>query len=157
MPKVENADRLKRRLAAMRDAPRRRISEAIWGGAGELAEAIRANAHGERLKASVGRAWGNAPTDAGLATGEQSEARSIKGDRGLAATVYAGSREAFWARWEEFGTRPHPNKGLFEGTDHPGTAARPFFFPTFRLRRKALLSRISRAMRLGIKEALGKP
>lgn len=154
MPKVQNVDRLKRKLALLRDGPRRAMSDVIGQEAPALADAIRNVAHGERLKQSVDWAWGNAPDDAKLSGGERTEAKALLGQKGLAATVFAGSKKVFWAFWEEFGTKPHKNAGLFEGTEHPGTAARPFFYGTFRLRRKGIRSRIAGGVRNAIKAAV---
>jgi hypothetical protein len=154
MAKVERRDRLIRRMKAMRDAPRKYISEEIAAGANELSDAVRSSARGRRMKASVGWAWGAAPAETGVRSSSRAEELSIKGAQQLAATVFAGNRTAFWARWDEFGTRPHRIGGLFKGAKHPGTPARPFFFPNFRLRRKRLLGRISRGARRGIQEAI---
>lgn len=161
MASVQNVDRLKRRLAAMRDGPRKAMSQAIKENAEELSGAIRNVAPKGRtgaLQRSIGWSWGNAPEGATLGGGanNRSEAKGILGAQGLAATVHAGDRQAWYARLVEFGTRPHKNKGLFEGTDHPGTRALGFFFGTYRLRKKSMLSRFSRAMRKAIKESVGK-
>jgi hypothetical protein len=159
MAKVQNVDRLKRRLAAMRDGPRKAMSQAIKENAEELSDAIRRVAPKGRtgaLQRSVGWSWGNAPEVATLSGGDRSEAKGILGAQGLAATVHAGDRQGWYVRLLEFGTRPHKNKGLFEGTDHPGTPALGFFFGTYRLRKKSLLARMSRAMRKSIKESVTK-
>jgi hypothetical protein len=76
----------------------------------------------------------------------------VKGDPDLTVTITAGNKEVFWARWEEFGTAPHKQGGMFKGTDHPGTAARPFFYGPFRALRKRVKSRITRATRKATRE-----
>lgn len=38
----------------------------------------------------------------------------------------------------EFGTKPHKNGGIFKGSRHPGTKARPFFFSSYRSQKRAL-------------------
>jgi hypothetical protein len=64
----------------------------------------------------------------------------------LIITIYAGSDEAFHARWVEFGTAPHLNGGRFAGSSHPGTAAQPFFYPSYRATRKRAKGRVTRAV-----------
>ena len=54
-------------------------------------------------------------------------------------TIYAGGGDAFYARFQEFGTVKMP--------------ANPFFFPVWRARRKRIKNRISRAVSKGIRES----
>jgi hypothetical protein len=87
---------------------------------------------------------------------------SIGGD--LTITVYAGSDEVFWARWVEFGTAPHNTaKGggtklgkligsVGGGIQHPGTAARPFFYVSYRALRRRVRGRITRGINKAAKQ-----
>ena len=77
---------------------------------------------------------------------------SIKGAEGLSVTVSAGGGLAFYASWVEFGTPPHINGGKFAGTQHPGTEKQPFFWPIYRLNRRRIRGRLSRAQNKTIKE-----
>lgn len=77
-----------------------------------------------------------------------------KGDPDLTATVIAGDRDAYYARFVEFGTAPHVNGGKFAGTDNPGTSARPFFYGPFRANRKRAKSAVSRAIGKAVKKAV---
>jgi len=43
-----------------------------------------------------------------------------------------------YANAVEFGTKPHKNGGLFAGSRHPGTKAKPFFFSSYRSQKRAL-------------------
>ena len=105
------------------------------------------------LRDSIGWTWGKVPKGA-LTLGKV--ARSQIGG-GLTATVYAGNSKAYYARWVEFGTAQHVNGGLFAGSEHPGTQARPFFYPAFRANRKSAKRRIRAAQRLAAKQvAAGK-
>jgi HK97 gp10 family phage protein len=60
--------------------------------------------------------------------------------------VVAGNKEAFHAPFVEFGTAPHMNSGIYEGTQHPGTVAQPFFYPTWRASQRRTLSAVRRAL-----------
>jgi len=97
----------------------------------------------------------------------------IRGDADLTGTVIAGNRDAFYARFVEFGTAPHPlhagfrveAKGFAVGGKrvkvrrkgppvmHPGARARPFFYGPFRARRKIARSAVSRAIGQAVKDA----
>ncbi|KAB2729396.1 HK97 gp10 family phage protein [Brucella intermedia] len=52
----------------------------------------------------------------------------------------------------EFGTAPHIAGGVFEGAQHPGTSGQPFFWPSYRMLRKRMSSRRSRAMNSAIRD-----
>lgn len=80
---------------------------------------------------------------------------SIKGSEGLSVTVYAGNDKVIYARWVEFGTMPHIVGGIYAGAQHPGTAAQPFFYPMYRLNKRRLKSRVSRAQNRAIREVAG--
>lgn len=84
--------------------------------------------------------------------GKEASRGSIKGGEGLSVTVFAGNEKVIYARWVEFGTAPHIVKGLYAGATHPGTTRNPFFYPTYRLNKKRLKSRVSRAQNKAIKE-----
>lgn len=79
----------------------------------------------------------------------------LKGDPDLTISITAGNKEAYWARWEEFGTAPHINGGRFAGSDHPGTAPRPFFYPPVRALKRRVKSRITRATKKAAREVAG--
>lgn len=68
-----------------------------------------------------------------------------------AYAVTAGNRRVRYAHLVEFGTRPHENAGERAGTHNPGAPAQPFFFPAYRLVRKAMKSKASRALNKSIK------
>lgn len=55
-------------------------------------------------------------------------------------------------RFLEFGTAPHVNGGMFEGSEHPGTNAKPHVFPTWRANRNA----VKKAVRQGLNKAVKK-
>lgn len=101
------------------------------------------------LASSIGWTWGDKPKGS-MSLGQ------VKGGRGagnLRITIYAGSSDAFYARWVEFGTSPHTNEGLFAGSEHPGTVAQPYFYPSWRAVRRGVKSRVSRAINKSAKRA----
>lgn len=78
--------------------------------------------------------------------------------------VVAGDKDAYYARWVEFGTRP-ATKGdkvvdkngrvRKSGRTHPGTPARPFFYPAYRLLKRKMISRMGRALGKAAKQVSG--
>lgn len=84
------------------------------------------------LQISISWTWGDAPAGAVVV------AQSSEDERGLKITIYAGSKDAYYARWVEFGTKNQP--------------AHPYFYPAYRSLRKRIKSRTMRAMRKAIKE-----
>lgn len=65
--------------------------------------------------------------------------------------VTAGNDKVRYAGLVEFGTAPHVNAGIDPGTQNPGARRQPFFFPAYRLIRKTMRSRASRALTKSIK------
>ncbi len=156
MAKILNLARLERKLKRLPAATEAAIRAAMEQAADEivaLAQRLVAVDDGA-LRDSIGWTWG-APPRGSLTLGKV--ARSAIG-KGLTITVYAGNSEAFYARWVEFGTRPHAivavhaqvlgADGSFGArVDHPGAAAQPYFFPAYRASRKSAKARIRRATR----------
>jgi HK97 gp10 family phage protein len=85
------------------------------------------------LRDSIGWTWGDAPT------GSFTILKATGGAEysGLRLTIFAGSKDAFYARWNEFGTEK--------------MSAQPFFFPSYRAMRKRIKSRITREMKKAIR------
>lgn len=89
------------------------------------------------LRDSIGWTWGDVPAGSftiadvrsGKNAGEQYATLRIK--------IYAGSKEAFYARWQEFGTKEHP--------------AQPFFYVIWRKERAKFRRRIRAAVRAAIR------
>lgn len=86
------------------------------------------------LARSIGWTWGDAP--AGTMT-----LGRVKGSgaaySSMTITIYAGGGKAFYAWWQEVGTKNMP--------------ASPFFFPAYRALKGKAKSRVTRAMRKAIK------
>lgn len=138
--KIIGLDRLRKKLKQFPEAARAEIAKAMEQSAAEIVNLAKSLAQSDRVRDSVGWTWGDAPKGA-IAIG------GITGPAGnLKITIYAGGDAAFMAQWEEFGTAPHINGGRFAGTQHPGTAARPFFYVSYRANRRRVRSRITRAI-----------
>lgn len=80
------------------------------------------------LRDSIGWTWGRAPKGSMILAATQA---SLGSD--LSLTIYAGSDEAYYARWIEFGTIKMP--------------AQPFFFVSYRANRRGAKNAIRRAVR----------
>lgn len=68
--------------------------------------------------------------------------------------VTAGNSGVRYAHLVEFGTKPHFQPNYRGGFDHPGAKAQPFFWPSYRLVRKSMRSRATRALNASIKRAV---
>lgn len=136
--KIIGLDRLQRKLRQFPKAVEQEIRSALEQSANEIVAMMKSLAQSDRVRESIAWTWGDAP--------KGSFAIGSAGTGNLKITIYAGGGEAFMAFWEEFGTAPHINAGRFAGTQHPGTAARPFFFVSYRALRKRVRGRVTRAV-----------
>lgn len=152
MAKIIGRERLLRKLQAMPAIARSRVKQAIAESADEIVAMQKrfVPADSGALRNSIQQHWGAKPDI--KVSGALIGGGGTKGDPDLTVWITAGSREAYYARWVEFGTGPHKNGGEFAGTMNPGTPARPFFFPPFRALRRRAIGRISRAVRRAAKD-----
>ena len=141
------------------EAARRAMEE----GADEIVAAIKAAvpAKSGELRDSIGWTWGDLP--AGSFMIDEIRTGGNRGDQyaTLRLKIYAGNKDAFYARFIEFGTAPHSltlnasvARGLRQdqGPLHPGSLARPFFFPTW----KRMKARYRRNIRTRVRAAIRK-
>lgn len=112
------------------------VSAAMEKGATEVVVMMKSLVPVEEgdLRDSIGWTWGAAP--AGSISLGKISGREYKTVR---ITIYAGSRKAYWARWQEFGTQNH--------------AATPYFYVSWRFLRRRIRGRITRATNKAIKKA----
>ncbi|MBW9113152.1 HK97 gp10 family phage protein [Rhizobium cauense] len=146
--KIEGLKRLQAKLDRLPEKVKQRIREAMEAGADEIVALAKSLVHDDtgELRDSIGWTYGRAPKGAmTLATVE-----NTGGD--LTITIYAGNSEAFYARWVEFGTSAHIAGGKFAGARIPAQPARPFFYVSFRVSRKRVKGRITRAINKAAKE-----
>lgn len=141
--KVIGAEQLKAKMRRFPAVAQEAIRRALEQNADEmvkLAKSIVPVDDGD-LRASIGWTYGDAPTGS-FSIGE------VKGGarlNNLRITIYAGNERAFYARWVEFGTKPHAQPR--RGTQHPGTRATGFFYGSYRALRKRMRGRTTRAIR----------
>ena len=145
MAKVQNRDRLLKKLADLPTKTRAAIKPAIQQGADEIVamqkRLVPKRSH--NLERSIKSVSGNYTPDNANVRGVGGGGKG--GDPDLTVHVVAGDAKAWYARLVEFGTAPHINGGKFKGTQHPGAKARPYFYPAVRALRRRVKSRITRA------------
>lgn len=103
------------------------------------------------------------PADVSGALRRSTKAEGYSDGPAIRWRVVSGDDEAFYARMVEFGTAPGVRgseavnaKGRKRTVqrNHPGTTARPYFFPAYRALRKRVKSRLSRGLSRAKKRAL---
>lgn len=132
-----------------------RIRDALEQNAKEITELQKrlASVDDGDLQNSIGYTFG-------FYKAENANVRGVSGGTGgadpdLSVTIHAGDAKAFYALMVEIGTAgPYRIGGRFEGAQHPGNNAQPFFFPGYRALKKRARSRLTRAMKKGIREAV---
>lgn len=156
--KFSGVSKLKRKLRALPAIAREEIHGALQESAAEMVATAKSFAPVKSgdLRNSIGYTFGKY-------TPENSNVRGVGvvgaklNDPDLTVTIHAGDAKAFYAAFVEFGTAAHtitPKRpggllNIFGRTitkvEHPGAAARPFFFPAWRLVKKKAKGRVSRA------------
>lgn len=138
---AELSPRLRARLAKIPDIAREAAAAAMEEGAQEIVDAMKKAAPVQTgdLRDSIGWTWGEVP--AGSFVIDEIRSGKNNGDQysTLRIKIYAGNREAFYARFQEFGTRSQP--------------AQSFYFPTWKAKRAKFRRRIRERVRKRIKEA----
>lgn len=133
---VQGLDKLNRRWGKIPAAMKAAVARELENQAQSIVEdmyTVAPNVTGD-LAGSIGWTWGDAPR--GTMTIGQVGGRDYGTMR---ITIYAGGKNAFYARFVEFGTVKMP--------------PRPFFFPVWRARRKKVQAGIRRAMKRAIQSA----
>lgn len=141
--KIIGLVKLHKKLQRMPEVGKNQIKAAMEKSAEEIVSMMRSLVPEKSgaLRDSIGWTWGKAPK--GAMTLGNVAAASLGGE--LTITIYAGTRDkslgdrdAFYARFVEFGTQ--------------NMAAQPFFFPSYRANKKRSNSRIRRAVTKAAKE-----
>ena len=157
--RVENRERLLKKLAAMPAAVRSAGKQALAEGADEMQAMIKrlvpvgpVSGHNKKkglkpgaLRDSIVQTWGGGKVRYAALQGT-----SDGGDPDLTVMLSAGNDAIRYAHIIEFGSAPHEQGGKFKGSQHPGTTAQPFFFPSYRALRKRTKSRVNRSMKKAI-------
>lgn len=140
--KILGLDRLNKKLSGLPIAARLAIRKAMSEAADEIVAMMKrlVPVDDGDLRDSIAWTWGSKPK----------YAQSVASIRATGSedviTIYVGNTKVRYAHLVEFGSAPHINGGEFAGTKHPGTAAQPFFFVSWRALRKKSKSRITRAI-----------
>lgn len=124
---VIGRDKLQKKLERLPAAAKTAIMEAMAKSADDIVRIAKSLAPVDDgdLRKSIGWVWGNKAPRGSISLGNVRQGS-------LALTIFAGNDDAFYARWIEFGTQK--------------MAAQPFFYVSYRARRKSAKSRISRAI-----------
>lgn len=125
------------------------MGEANQGSADEMATLARsfvAIGKTGKLKASIRVERGDRPGSHRVLAGGPSTTKEVR----------AGSGKPFdYALGVEFGTSQHTNGGMFKGSENPGARRQPFFWVAYRLMKKRIKARNTRAINKAIKAAKG--
>jgi len=125
--------RLRRQLTV--DIPksvRKAARDALALGASELVDEMRRLVPVDKgdLRDSIGWTFGSAPAGSLVLD-------TMGGGKDLKVTVYAGGRDAFYAWFQEFGTK--------------NMSPNPYFFPSYRKLKRRIKSRITRNINKAIR------
>lgn len=139
---IKGLDKLKAKLKKLPEAAEKAIKIAMEQGAEEVVAMMKSLAPVDDgdLQMSISWTWGNAPKYS------QKIAAVKSTDGRLAITIFAGNSKVRYAHLVEFGSAPHINGGIFAGTKNPGAQKQPFFYISWRAKRRKVTSRISRAI-----------
>jgi len=127
---------LEQKLVQVRKRARNELRSAMAVSADKLVdqmERLAPERTGELLN-SIGWVWGEDIPKGAFTIG------SLLGRNGndFVITIFAGNEDAFYARWQEFGTVK--------------MKASPFFFVSYRLQKRAIKSRMTRAINKAVKK-----
>lgn len=138
MTKILGLHRLERKLARIPARAKAEIRAAMEAAAEAMVATMKSLVQEETgaLRDSIGWTWGRAPKGSGIVA--QAKSRMAAD---LTLTIYAGNAEAFYARFQEFGTA--------------NTPAQPFFFVSYRAHRKNAKRRIRAATRKAARKEAG--
>lgn len=137
---VEGLDRLLRKMALIPPRVEKAAAQALEKSAEEMVQMMRRHVGKKSgtLAASIGWTWGEAPAGSMVIGQFKGHAKAS-----MAITIYAGGKvgddDAFYGRFQEFGTRH--------------MAANPFFYPAYRALKPRHISRLKREVRKAMKQA----
>lgn len=141
---AELSPRLRARLEKVPDVAREAAAAEMEVCAQEIVDAMKAAVPVDsgRLRASIGWTWGDVP--AGSFVIADIRSGKNKGDQyaTLRIKIYAGNKDAFYARFVEFGTKS-------------GGPAQPFFYVTWSKEKANFRRRIRAAVKARIKQEFG--
>lgn len=135
---VQGLEQLQRRWSAIPAKVKAAVEAAMERVAEDVVRDMRKlapkGATGDLVR-SISWTWGEAPKGS-MTIGKTEQGRAYGA---MVLTIYAGGGDAFYARFQEFGT--------------VDMAANPFFFPVWRIWRRRVRGRIAAAIRRAIAAA----
>ena len=140
---AELSPRLRARLAKIPDIAREAAASAMEECAAEIVAEMKllVPVDSGDLRDSINWTWGDIPAGSFVVDEIRSGKNAGQQYATLRIKIYAGNREAFYARFIEFGTKT-------------GVKAQPFFFPVWKAKKKEFRRRIRASIRQRIREAL---
>jgi hypothetical protein len=139
--KITGVDKLVAQIESMPDLVRAEMAKAIFDASEDLVAFMKRQVPviDGFLERSIRWAWADDFDRGGTGLREgRASTLALKGSYELASVILAGDDKAYYAPWVEFGVRG-------------GRPANPFFFTSYRAKKKSILSRLSAACRRGIK------
>lgn len=138
-------ERLLRRIRALPAAVREQVRKQLEQSAIDLVGAQKrvAPVRTGTLRDSIKWRWGAARGKGGNLRDE------------FAVTIYIDKPARHYAHLVEFGVSAHENKGRFKGTQNPGHPPQPYFFPTYRAKKRSIKARVKRGVKKAIQSTRG--
>lgn len=132
--RILNVSKLNRKLAKLPSAAKDEMRISLAQSAREMADMMEVLVPKDtgRLAGSIGWTFGEPPK------GSIAAGKLINSAGAIVATVYAGDKDAYYAKWVEFGRQ--------------GMPAQPFFFVAYRALKKRAKSRIRRGQTKAVKK-----
>lgn len=143
----------RKRMRAIPQAARNAVQPALMKSAEEIADIQRALAPDDPSTSAPDLKSSIAVTGPGQTTPPYSQPGGAMVVPENMAVITVGDTDVRYPHLVEFGTRARMTKSKEQSGHHPGTAAQPFFWPSFRMGRKRALARIKRAIGKAIREA----
>jgi HK97 gp10 family phage protein len=126
--------RIRKKLKAVAPSIEKAVAASLEKSAQEIVDLAKSLCPVDRgdLRNSIGWTWGDAPDGAIVLAASEGAAMRI--------TIYAGSDDAFYVRWVEFG--------------HSTASPQPFFLPAYRTLRKRIKNRTNRDTKKAIDKVM---
>ena len=149
---IRGSKQLQNKLKLLRQRTQGKVREGLAAGATEIVAMMKRQVPdgpgtGERdLKGTI--KWHFGAEEGGGSDAKTGRSASTR------ATITAGDAKNPEARWVEFGTAPHVQGGSRPGTQHPGTAKRPYFFSSYRALRKRAKSLVAKSIKEAVRSVV---
>lgn len=142
---MEGLARVHRMLAQIPEKVQEAARQSLEASAEEIVQLMRRLVPRDSgaLANSIGWTWGDAPAGSMTIGTVKGGKRAGAAYGAMVITIYAGGKiagaDAFYARFQEFGTRK--------------MLANPFFYPAYRANRGKVRARLTRAVRKALRDA----